>query len=103
MKVRTIDLDDEGLPETVVVEMALDEAALYLRLVGGLPPRTITEALGNPKWAEVLSSVYNGLTGDLFNRFWDDGVDGVIARWPGYGERLKNPLQVREPGSGAAE
>lgn len=82
MKVRQIVLDEDGEPTAVLVAMSVKEAALIARMTGQHSPSTMTDALGYG-WFEVSSSIFDGLTGELFNRFWDAGVDEVIPRWTG--------------------
>jgi hypothetical protein len=88
MKVQALKLDDDLLPTTVTVEMTIQEAALFARMTGSLSPATVTTALG-ASWAEVNEEVYEGLAHGVFNRYWDDGVDGVIPRWPNFNDRLR--------------
>lgn len=62
MKVTQINLNDEGLPEKLTVEMTRDEAILITNHVGSVTPTT-----------ETTSSIWKALT-RVFNAFWDDGV-----------------------------
>jgi hypothetical protein len=62
MKVKQINLDDEGLPETLTVEMTREEAILITSHFGSVTPTT-----------ETTSSVWRALS-RVFNAFWDDGV-----------------------------
>jgi hypothetical protein len=73
MKVKRIDLDDEEIPERVLVELSHDEA-VYVALLIGKQTGTDSENI-IPGGAEFGSSVYYGLTGGVFNRFYDDGVN----------------------------
>jgi hypothetical protein len=88
MKVRALTLDDDSMPTTVTVEMTIQEAALFARMTGSLSAVTITTALG-ASWAEVNEDVYEGLAHGVFNRYWDDGVDGAIPRWANFNDRLR--------------
>lgn len=72
MKVKRIDLDDEEMPQKVVVELSHDEA-VYVALLVGKQTGTSSEDVV-PGGSELGSSVYYGLTGGVFNRFYDDGV-----------------------------
>ena len=80
MKVKRIDLDDEEMPECIQVELSHDEA-VYVALLIGKQTGTASENT-MPGGAEFGSSVYYGLTGGVFNRFYEDGVDGAaeVAR-----------------------
>lgn len=70
MKVKSIEMDEEGLPEFVTVHMSRDEALVITRVLGGM--NGIQHAAKGTNH-EAASEVYDCLTGDLFNRFWDDG------------------------------
>lgn len=80
MKVRNIALDDDSMPETVTVEMAVDEAALICAMMSPVAPAAVTNACGDVRWGNALSDVYDGLIGGLFNRFWDSGPFTVVPR-----------------------
>lgn len=76
MKIRSIQLDDDEMPQAVTVELTLREA-LFIGLAIGVnndPPAEKILSGG----AEECSSVYQGLTGGLFNRFWHDGIEGAV-------------------------
>lgn len=72
MKVKRIDLDDDERPETVTVEFAHDEA-VFLALLLGKQNGTEQEAV-MPGGARLGGEIYDGLTGGVFNRFYEDGV-----------------------------
>jgi hypothetical protein len=81
-------LDDDEMPETVTVELTIHEAALFARMTGSLSPVTVTNAIG-ASWATVNELAYEGLAHGVFNRYWDDGVDGIIPRWANFNDRLR--------------
>ena len=64
------DLDGEAVPETVTVKMTVKEA-LWLAIVAG-----------EQRGVSPHSGIYNCLTGDVFNRYWDDGVDDAKQTFP---------------------
>lgn len=67
-----------GKPAMVTVEMSISEAAAIAKVFGGLSPKSFSEkvpALTNGEHSEV----YGCLVGEVFNRFWDDGVDGFLS------------------------
>lgn len=64
MKVLGIDLDESEMPERIRVEMTREEAIMIADHVGSVTPSR-----------PVTSAVWDALTGSVFNRFWDDGVD----------------------------
>ena len=73
MKVKRIDLDDEEMPEKVLVELTHDEAVFLAVLLGRLRGNQEEAIL---KGGSVLGSeVYEGLAGGIFNRFYDNGVE----------------------------
>ncbi|MFG2970892.1 hypothetical protein ACGFZS_47250 [Streptomyces sp. NPDC048288] len=75
MKIRRIDLDDDEAPETVTVELSHDEAvflALFLGKQNGIEEEEVMRG------GSVLGAgIYGALTGGVFNRFYEDGVDGA--------------------------
>ncbi|MBD3004896.1 hypothetical protein [Streptomyces sp. 5-10] len=75
MKVRRIDLDDEEMPERVLVDLSHDEAAYLALLLGRQAPNEMNQVM--PGGSSQGSAVYRGLTGGLFNRFYEDGTDGA--------------------------
>lgn len=75
MKVKRIDLNDDEMPELVVVELTHDEAAYLALLIGKQNSNDMNEVM--PGGAVHGGAVYDGLTGSLFNRFYEDGVDGA--------------------------
>jgi hypothetical protein len=77
VKVKRIDLDDEEMPERVLVELSHDEAAFLALLLGRQNSTTMNEAL--PGGSLVGTEAYEGLTGALFNRFYEDGVQGAVV------------------------
>ncbi|MFF3998501.1 hypothetical protein ACFYX8_34990 [Streptomyces cyaneofuscatus] len=77
MKVKRIDLNDEEMPERVLVELSHDEAA-YLALLLGKQTSNDGNAVA-PGGAVIGGAIYDGLTGSLFNRFYEDGADGAAA------------------------
>jgi hypothetical protein len=65
MQVTNIRFKD-GEPSHVSVEMTTAEAAVITQLVGRLVPST-----------GATSEVWDCLSGEFFNRFWEAGIDGV--------------------------
>lgn len=53
MKIHSIKLDENGLPTKVKVTLTIPEIALIVR--------------------------HAALTGDVINRFWEDGINGVAT------------------------
>jgi len=53
----------EGMPKSITVEMSIEEA-VWIAIIAG-----------KQRGESPHSEIYGCLTGELFNRFWDDGVD----------------------------
>lgn len=75
MKVKRIDLDNEEMPERVLVELSHDEATYLTLMLGKQNSNDMNEVVAGG--AVLGGAVYDGLTGGLFNRFYEDGVDGA--------------------------
>jgi hypothetical protein len=72
VKVKRIDLGDDERPETITVELTHDEAvflALFLGKQNGIEEEAVM-----PGGARLGGEIYDGLTGGVFNRFYEDGV-----------------------------
>jgi alpha-D-ribose 1-methylphosphonate 5-triphosphate diphosphatase PhnM len=63
MKVRSIELDEQDLPERITVTMTIQEAVLIGSHVGSVTPTT-----------EATHGVYDALS-SVFNAFWEDGIN----------------------------
>lgn len=72
MKTQRIDFKDE-LPAAITVELTLDEAVLITRLLGMESGDSLTNK-GLVHLATASHDVYNGLTGNVFNPYWENGV-----------------------------
>jgi hypothetical protein len=74
MKILRLDLDADENPATIQVEMTIAEAAAIVRVFG-----TYTiPGFRDQHHIDYPEDIYQGLTGSVFNRFWDDGVDGYF-------------------------
>lgn len=63
-------IDEAASLDTVTVEMTVKEALWIARIAG--------EQRGNSPHHEI----YSCLVGDVFNRFWDDGVADAARDYP---------------------
>lgn len=75
MKIRRIDLNDDEVPETITVELTHEEAvflALFLGKQNGIEEDAVMTG-----GARLGGEIYDGLTGGVFNRFYEDGVKGA--------------------------
>ncbi|MFG2540702.1 hypothetical protein ACGFU4_36230 [Streptomyces sp. NPDC048511] len=77
---KQIDLDDGGELEAVVVRMSRAEAA-YLTLLTGKQNGVTSEAVMRGG-SSLNGKVYDSLAGEIFNRFYENGVDDVVAAQP---------------------
>ena len=76
MDTTSINLED-GRPTTLMVSMSIEEAAAIGKVFGQMSPAGFEERFPNlPN--ETGSEIYDCLIGEVFNRFWDDGVDGFL-------------------------
>ena len=76
MKVKQISFDDEGTPESLIVSMTAREAAIIARVIGTISHDVANEITKGG--GESVSSIYDGLVGEFFNRFWEDGINDAI-------------------------
>lgn len=67
MKIKGIHLDAEEMPQEIEVIMTIDEAAAIAQWTGKLTPST-----------QVTSEIYSALVGGVFNRYWEDGLEGHV-------------------------
>lgn len=77
MLVKQINLDDDGQPEEIVVRLTRNEAAYLALLTGKQSGHTSAEIM--PGGDGLNSEVYEALTGEFFNRYYEDGVQGAVS------------------------
>ena len=74
MKIEKIDFiqgEDGAQPNVITVSMTLAEAVW------------IAEKAGNERGGYPTShDIYEALTGDVFNRYWEDGIEGATISAP---------------------
>lgn len=78
MKVKRIDLDDQEMPDRIQVEMTHDEATFVAVLLGKQNGHDANAVL--PGGDALNTAVYEGLAGGVFNRFYEDGIDGAAQQ-----------------------
>ena len=66
MKIRNIALDDDETPETITVDMTLAEAVWIATAAGVQVPSS-----------KPTDDIYEALAGGVFNRFFEEGVEGA--------------------------
>lgn len=74
MRIKRIDLDATEMPAVITVEMTVGEAIALARLTGKLSPDTARER--GLVWDDTVAT-YDALIGSVFNRYWEDGIDGA--------------------------
>lgn len=72
MRVARVDFDENEDPTRVHAILSTAEAALVAKLVGKLSHTEAEELMRGG--GEVSSSLYEGMTGAFFNRYYDGGV-----------------------------
>lgn len=73
MKIKAIVFDDESAVKGLTFEISLPEA-IYLAKLLGCQTGTTAEGIFHGG-ADLNSELYSCLTGEFFNRFYDDGVN----------------------------
>jgi hypothetical protein len=81
VKAKQISLNDDEMPESVLVELSHDEALYVALLLGRQNDHAANEVM--PGGALAVNAVYDGLAGGLFNRFYHDGVREAAAALQG--------------------
>lgn len=77
MEIKAFTFEDRQL-DTVTVQMTAEEAAFIAKVVGKMNDPMAHAALGISTQAH--SEIYDALSGEVFNRLYDDGVDGWIRQ-----------------------
>lgn len=72
--IKVIELSDKGLPEAVTIKLTLHQLAEVTRVLGKLAPATGSTA--------GTAAFYNCAVSEVFNRYWDDGLDEYLPREP---------------------
>lgn len=63
--------EEGALPSEITVTMSLEEAATIAKVFGGFNDKALRDK-GLPR-----TNIYNDLCDNVFNRYWEDGLDGV--------------------------
>ena len=72
MKPLQITLDEEGLPESAVMELTRDELAWIASITGKLSANKNIQAFNHNEAGKASSGLYDGAT-EVINRYWDNG------------------------------
>lgn len=79
MNIKAYKFKKNGNPKKITVEMSLDEAAFIAKFVGKMNYERADEVFqGAGSDKDLHGEIYNCLVGELFNRFYDSGVEGYI-------------------------
>lgn len=68
--------DGDTAPTQVTVRMTLAEAVYVTKVLGAMNGIQAEQVM--PGGAHASNEIYSCLTGELFNRFWEDGVDDAL-------------------------
>ena len=68
---------EKGLPTTLTVVMSVEEAAAISKTFGQMSPAGFAERFPSLDRG-TGGEIYSCLVGEVFNRFWEDGVDGFL-------------------------
>ncbi|MFD7247868.1 hypothetical protein ACFV6Y_38725 [Streptomyces massasporeus] len=64
------------MPETITAELTAREAAFLAKLTGRMSPNDVETAV--PGYSAESNRIYACLEGDLFNRYYEDGVNDAL-------------------------
>lgn len=81
MRVRSVDLDENGNPSAATVTLTRKELQLIAKMLGDQSHEDVDRLL--PGHAQASSDIYRGLTGLVFNPYWDDGLSDAIQGFDG--------------------
>lgn len=76
MKIRALTFDDEQNPETVTAELTIEEAAYLAKLTGQQTGITANQIM--PGGDEPSHEIYDCLISNVFNTFYEDGVNDYL-------------------------
>jgi hypothetical protein len=75
MKITNIALNDDGRPDLITAKLTRAEL-LYIGLTIGGHSGEASEKIMQGG-SHIATDLYQSITGDLFNRYYDDGIDGA--------------------------
>lgn len=75
-QVRLIEMDDDGQPEWVTIRLSNEEAAFIAKFTGKQSGDTANEVMKGG--AVANRALFETFTGEVFNRYFDGGVDEWI-------------------------
>lgn len=79
MNIKSYKFKKDGNPKKVVVEMTTDEAAFIAKMIGAMNYHKAEEVIAGAGDNDLHGEIYGCLVGELFNRYYSNGVEGYIA------------------------
>ena len=69
-----------AIPSRCTFALDIHEALFLALLLGAISDNKLVELVGPPadRFAEPSDEMYESLVGDIFNRYWPDGVEGAV-------------------------
>jgi hypothetical protein len=77
MQIKSLELDEDEDPEFITARMSVKEAAYLATLTGKQSSSSANEFMRGG--AEANTGVYDALTGGVFNRYFDGGVQEYVG------------------------
>ena len=74
IRLRTIEFDGDANPSQVTLTFSIESLARITKMLGNISPANTNP----PESYPAASEFYNVATGDVFNPYWDAGVDDVV-------------------------
>lgn len=72
MKIKKINLDSDGNPKKVTVELTVEQVAFIGKVIGSMNGITSREVMTGGE--AISSSIYDGISAGIFNRYYDGGI-----------------------------
>jgi hypothetical protein len=74
IRLRTIEFDGDANPSQVTLTFSIESLARITKMLGNISPVSTNP----PESYPAASEFYNVVAGDVFNPYWDGGVDDVV-------------------------
>jgi hypothetical protein len=75
MRIKSIKNNKKGNPKEITVVMSVDEAGVITKVLGRITGTEFDAKFPNLSNTDVLHEIYSCMTGEFFNKTWDDGVE----------------------------
>lgn len=76
MKLVTLHFDEAANPDRITVEMTRDEGLLVAKVLGTMTGTDQNAVMSGGDG--IGTDIYACLVGDVFNRYWEDGVNDAL-------------------------